>query len=123
MVGGASIALSTAKNAESGYNHGEISSSSNAKATRTSSTTLWRDKGKRGGQIDVEVQGTRPGQIHYQEGHDKNKVKYIYKDGKFYEKNSQTGQYDITAPRRVNDLLSRPDVQQAIRRGQEYLGL
>ena len=122
-VGGASIALSTANNAESGYNHGEISSSGNSKATRTSSTTLWRDKGKGGGRIDVKVPGNRTGQIHYQEGHDRNKVTYIYKDGKFYGRNAQTGKCDTVAPRHVNDLLSRPDVQRAIRRGQEYLGL
>ena len=119
---GATIATSTASNAASGYNHGETSSSNKSKATKTNSTTLWQEKGKGGGRIDVEVPVTRKGQIQYQEGHGKNKKTYIFKDGKFYGKNSQTGQYDVTAPRRVNDLLSRPDVESAIERGQRYLG-
>ena len=80
QAGGAAIALSTAKNTGSGYDHGDISLN-NPTETKTGSKTLWREKGKGNGQIDVEVPGNRAGQIHYQEGHGKSKVKYIYKDG------------------------------------------
>jgi hypothetical protein len=78
--------------------------------TQVTSKTLWKD-GK-GARIDVENPNPaqRPGQIHYQD----QAGKYLY--------NPQTGQFD-GAPRRVNQLLSDPRVQAAIRTGLRYLGL
>ena len=117
-AGGAAIAFSTAKNAASGYNHGYSLQSGNPDKTTIPSKTIWTSKGKDGGHIDVELPGTRPGQIHYQNG--RNTEKYLYKDGRFQKMNPKTGQYDV-APRYVNDLLSRPDVQKAIRKWEEYI--
>jgi hypothetical protein len=79
-----------------------------ARGTQVRSHTLWERSGMR---IDVENPnpGQRPGQIHFQEGADK----YIY--------NMETGTF-TGAPNRVNELLERPDVRNAIDRGFKYLG-
>lgn len=76
-----------------------------------------------GNRIDVENPnpGKRKGQIHFQ---DKQHNKYLYNgnDKKFYSRNPKTGNWDVPAPKRVNEQLSNPDVQRAIQRGEKYLG-
>ena len=59
--------------------------------------------------IDVENPKGRKGHIHYQQGN----KKYIY--------NSKEKKF-IGAPNKVNDLLQRKDIQDAIKKGQKYLG-
>ena len=78
--------------------------------TQVTSKTLWKD-GK-GGRIDVENPnpGQRPRQIHYQD----QTGKYIY--------DPKTGQF-VGAPNRVNEILSDPRVQVAIKKGLGYPGL
>jgi hypothetical protein len=46
----------------------------------------------------------------------------IYKDGKLFGENSQTGNYDVPAPREINKLLENPQLQKAIQKSKEYLG-
>lgn len=46
----------------------------------------------------------------------------IYKDGKLFDENSQTGNYDVPAPREINKLLENPQLQKAIQKSKEYLG-
>ncbi len=65
--------------------------------------------------------GKRDGQIHYQ---DENNTKYLYsiKQNKFFGKNSESGVFDVDAPKKVNELLGDKDVQKAIEKGKQYLG-
>ncbi len=53
--------------------------------------------------------GQRPGQIHYQEGNEKylyDTVKKVFKD----------------APKRVNEMLKSPEVQNGIEKAMKILG-
>ncbi len=109
---GSALFASALSNADSGYSHGT--------ATETPSKTLWKSKDKSEGRIDVEVVKNRESQIHYQEKGNKNK--YIYKDNAFYGKDPITGKYNKKAPKRINDLLNRDDVKQAISKGKRYSG-
>ena len=104
-------------NKNTGYKRGKETGSD--KATTTPSKKLWENGGKNNYEhIDVEVPGTRKGQIHYQD----KTGKHIYKNGKFYAKNPKTGEYTDLAPRRINKKLSNPEVQRAIEKGNRYLG-
>ena len=104
-------------NSSAGYEHGKETGSD--KATTTASKKLWDNGNKNNYEhIDVEVPGTRKGQIHYQD----KTGKYIYKNGKFYAKNPKTGEYTDLAPRRINKKLSNPKIQRAIEKGNRYLG-
>lgn len=78
---------------------------------QVTSKTLWTNKNKGGGRIDVEnpKPNQRKGQIHYQNGNDK----YLYNP----KENTFTD-----APRSVNDLLKNKDVRKAIDKGLKYLG-
>jgi filamentous hemagglutinin len=81
-----------------------------ANGTQVTSKTLWRE-GK--GRIDVENPnpGQRPGQIHYQDG----SGKYIYDlVKKEFQGLSKTAN---------ENLLAKPEVQQAIQKGLQYLGM
>ena len=113
---GASLMKKAGNNKSAGYEYGKETGTNNA--TKTNSTTLWKGKGKDSGQIDVEVPGTRQGQIHYQD----KTGKYVYKDGKFYAKNPKTKEYTDLAPKRINKKLSNPEIQRAIEKGNRYLG-
>jgi RHS repeat-associated protein len=81
-----------------------------ANGTQTTSKTLWED-GKE--HIDVENPnpGQRPGQIHYQDGVNK----YIY--------DVESGQFEGLSNTQSKQLLSKPEVQQAIDKGLKYLGV
>jgi RHS repeat-associated protein len=81
-----------------------------ANGTQTTSKTLWED-GKE--HIDVENPnpGQRPGQIHYQDGANK----YIY--------NVESGEFEGLSSTQSKQLLSKPEVQQAIDKGLKYLGV
>jgi RHS repeat-associated protein len=81
-----------------------------ANGTQVTSKTLWED-GKE--HIDVENPnpGQRPGQIHYQ---DSSNNKYIY--------DVKTGQFEGLSNSQSKQLLSKPEVQQAIQKGLNYLG-
>jgi hypothetical protein len=82
-----------------------------ASGPRVRSKTLWEDGGAH---IDVEnpAPGKRPGQIHYQDANN-NKFQYNFKDGRF----------DGLSNTQNNNLLGNPDVQRAIQRGYQYLGI
>ncbi|PKP22144.1 MAG: hypothetical protein CVU06_09705, partial [Bacteroidetes bacterium HGW-Bacteroidetes-22] len=60
------------------------------------------------------------GQVHYQSG--KNKYIYVSKSNQFLGKDPKTGKWDAKAPRSVQDLLKNRDVQNAIKKGQTYIG-
>jgi RHS repeat-associated protein len=81
-----------------------------ANGTQTTSKTLW-ENGKE--HIDVENPnpGQRPGQIHYQDGVNK----YIY--------NVESGEFEGLSNTQSKQLLSKPEVQQAIDKGLKYLGV
>jgi filamentous hemagglutinin len=76
--------------------------------TRTDSKTLYNNDGVR---IDVEnpAPNRRPGQVHVQLGREK----YIYDPATQSFKN---------APPRIQRLLEREEIQQAIEKGLRYLG-
>ena len=76
---------------------------------QVTSKTLWNEGS---GRIDVENPnpGQRPGQIHYQDG----TGKYIYDVGK--------REFKGLSATKNEQLLSRPEVQQAIQKGLKYLG-
>ena len=93
--------MNAAKNKSDGYNRGN--------STPVNSKTLWNSKEKDKARIDVENPKGRKGQIHYQQGN----KKYIYNS----KEKAFTG-----APNKVNDLLKRKDVQNAIKKGEKYLG-
>jgi RHS repeat-associated protein len=80
-----------------------------ANGTQVTSKTLWNQGS---GRIDVENPnpGQRPGQIHYQDG----AGKYIYDVGK--------GEFQGLSATQNRELLSQPEVQQAIQKGLKYLG-
>ncbi len=88
---------------------------------QTPSKTIWKDKqGK--GRIDVEnvSPGKQKGDIHFQDPKKYPGKKYRYnpEEQKFYDKD--TGE---KAPNKVQDILKRKDVQDAIKKGLEkYLG-
>jgi len=71
---------------------------------------LYNSKGKDKMGIDVENPRAREGQIHCHDG--KNKYYYNFREKKF-----------TSAPGKVNELLKRKDVQEAIKKGEQYLGL
>jgi RHS repeat-associated protein len=79
-----------------------------ANGTQVTSKTLWNGEK---GRIDVENPnpGQRPGQIHYQDG----SGKYIYDVAK--------GEFQGLSKTQNGQLLSRPEVQQAIQKGLKYL--
>jgi hypothetical protein len=81
-----------------------------ANGTQVTSKTLWNGDGSR---IDVENPnpGQRPGQIHYQDA----TGKYIY--------DINTGEFQGMSATKNLDLLSRPEVQRAIQKGLQYLGV
>lgn len=96
-------------NKAQGYNRGKYASH----GIQTNSKTLWKSTGKGKGRIDVENPNPkgRKGQIHYQEGN----KKYLY--------DSKKGQF-IGAPKRINKLLQEDkNVQNAIKKGEKYLGI
>jgi RHS repeat-associated protein len=74
------------------------------------SKTLWSEGGAR---IDVEnpAPGQRAGQIHYQDA----SGKYLY--------DFETGQFQGMSRTKSAELLSRPEVQDAIQKGLKYLGM
>lgn len=78
--------------------------------TQVSSKTTWKGQGKE--RIDVENPnpGKRPGQVHHQ---DNEGNKYLY--------DPKTDSF-IGAPRKVNDLLNRPDFRNGIKKAMKYLG-
>lgn len=82
-----------------------------AAGTQVRSKTLWEQDGAH---IDIEnpAPGKRPGQIHYQDAAN-NKFQY----------NFETGQFDGLSNTQNRNLLENPDVQSAIQRGQQYLGI
>ena len=92
------------------------------KGPKFPSIPLLRFKGSKA-RIEVEnpSPGQRDGQIHYQ---DEKNVKYMYdmKQNKFFSKNKETGNFDVEAPRKVNELLENKQVQKAIEKGKEKLG-
>ena len=94
----------------------EANISSSSKGPIIPSKTLWQNGKYR---IDIENPKNRQGQIHIQ---DNKHNKYLYRDGRFYSKNAQTGKYDDLAPREVNKLLEKQDVQKAIQKENKYLG-
>jgi Pretoxin HINT domain len=82
-----------------------------ASGTKTFSTTVFKGQGRRAPRIDVENPnpGQRAGQIHFQQG-DK---KFLY--------NPETKTFE-GAPRSVNDMLKKPEVQRAIDKAMKILG-
>lgn len=81
-----------------------------AEGTQVTSKTLWQEGKAR---IDVENPnpGQRPGQLHYQDA----SGKYIYDiTKKEFQGLSKTAN---------ENLLSKPEVQQAIEKGLKYLGV
>ena len=99
---GAVMLANTSKNSSKGYDRG--------RGTPVESKTLWNSKGKDKMWIDVENPRAREGQIHCHDG--KNKYYYNFREKKF-----------TSAPGKVNELLKRKDVQEAIKKGEQYLGL
>ncbi len=84
--------------------------------TRVTSKTLYRKGGKYGFRIDVENPGSRPGQIHLQQGGDK----YYYNIAeRSFRVNSSNGPL---APKRIQVLLKLPEVVKAIEKGLTILG-
>jgi len=86
-----------------------------SRGSQTTSKTMWGGRSRGAPRIDVENPnpGQRAGQIHYQEGVDKAKKTYIYDPVEKVFKN---------APKKVNELLERPDVQRAIKNAMKILG-
>ena len=78
--------------------------------TQVTSKTVWKGQGKE--RIDVENPnpGQRPGQIHHQ---DNEGNKYLY--------DPKTDSF-VGAPKKVNDLLQKPEFRNAIKKGMRYLG-
>ena len=74
------------------------------------SKTLWIEGDER---VDVEnpAPGKRAGQIHYQDS----TGKYIY--------DVQSGRFQGLSETKNQQLLSRPEIQQAIQKGLKYLGM
>jgi hypothetical protein len=84
-----------------------------ANGTETTSTTVWGRENPNGTpRIDVENPdpGGRPGQIHY---HDTGNREYRY---------DTVAKVFKDAPKRVNELLNRRDVQRAIQQAMKILG-
>jgi RHS repeat-associated protein len=79
--------------------------------TQVSSKTVWKGEGRRAPRIDVENPnpGQRPGQIHFQHGTDK----YLY--------DPATRTFE-GAPRSVNKMLEKPEIQRAINKAMKILG-
>jgi len=83
-----------------------------ANGAQFTSKTLWQDGKAR---IDVEnpAPGKRPGQIHYQEGPEGARQN-IY--------DPATRKFQGLSDAKNTELLSRPDVQEAIKKALKYLG-
>ena len=103
---GAIMQMNAANNKRGGY---EKAKNNSLKGTPVNSKTIWNSNGKDNARIDVENPKGRLGQIHIHVGN--KKYNYNSKDKSF-----------IDAPKKVNELLKREDVQNAIRKGQKYLG-
>ena len=105
-LAGTLIKMNATSNKSGGYDRGNNNSS---KGTSVESKTLWSSKGKDNARIDVENPKGRTGQIHLHLGN----KKYYYDS---IEKSF------INAPQKVNELMERQDVQNAIKKGLKYLG-
>jgi hypothetical protein len=114
-LGGTILMANSSTNAAAGYKYGQD-------GTQTPSKTVWKEKGS-SARIDVENPnpGQRDGQIHYQ---DANGNKYMYdpNSNSFKMKNTETGKFDVNAPKKVNNLLNDEKFMKGIDKAKKYLG-
>lgn len=89
------------------------------KGVRIDSKQIWKDKDNPRLRMDVENQnpGGRPGQIHLQDGRGQ-KFYYDHVRKVFYDKDTRE-----LAARSTQDLLKKPEVIRAIKKGEKILGL
>jgi hypothetical protein len=104
-LAGSVITMNATNNKNVGYDN---KNQQVGKGTNVNSKTIWKSKGKDKARIDLENPKGRKGQIHIHIGNNKY----------YYNCNKKTF---MDAPQKVNDLLKRKDIQDAISKGQKYL--